>query len=149
MSRYLKLIGKIFKYSFLSIIAILITGAGIFFYRQAQVFDETLIIEAYFMQYACGDENDDSKIKKISNPEFQYLVGTEIDPQSVNDPNYNLKDYIELLNEDWGDTSIIPTKQFLMKGRLGKYPHFGCDGTRKFIFEEISKLDGSHKIHYY
>ena len=145
----LKIIGRIIGYAFLLILFLIVIGVGVFYYRRAQVFDEILVVEAYFMQYACGDENDDSKIEKINNPKYQYLIGTEIDPQSVNNSRYNLKDYIESLNEDWGDTNVVPTKSFLMKGKLGKYPGFGCDGTRKFVIEEISKLDGSHKVSYH
>lgn len=146
--KVLKLIGKLVGYSLLAVVLLVIIGTAVFFYRRSQVFDETLVIEADYMQYACGEDNDDSKIAAIDNKDFAYLIGTEVDPQTSNDANYNLFDYIDKLHEDWSNPDVIPTKSFRMKGKLGKYPSFGCDGTRKFIIEEISKVDGSYKVTY-
>ncbi len=41
--------------------------------------DEITIV-AFYMQYACGDDNIDMKVKSADNPNFKFLIDKDIAP---------------------------------------------------------------------
>jgi len=104
--------------------------------------DDLITIEATFMQYACGDENDDMQISKVDNKKYKSLIGKDIDPQVTSVPDtYELKNYFyKNRTSDFG-------LEFRLKGRLSKYCYFSCDDTTpEFRVEEIEMMDGTNKM---
>lgn len=102
--------------------------------------EEVITVEAIFMQYACGDENDDMQVQKVDLAKYQFLVGKNVDPQVGLIPDtYELKDYMYANRSDSGFV-------FKVKGRLAK-THSGCDvETLKFWAEEIETIEGKNKM---
>ena len=114
---------------------------GFFYFTRNLKSDEVIIIDAYFMQYACGDENDDMQVKNVDSKEYEFLIGRDIDPQITTfSSGYELKDYF------WKNRTAEFGLLFRVKGRLSKYRDFGSDSsTPKFWVEEIEKMDGTNK----
>lgn len=130
---------------FIAIASLLVLTAGYFivsFLIKNSKADDVLVIEATYMQYACGDENDDMNVEKVDKGKYGFLVGRDIDPQvHLMADTYELKDYF------YHNKTKMYGFTFRLKGRLSKYDYFGCDElTPKFWVEEIERLDGSNKI---
>lgn len=127
------------------IFAIVLFGVGywgFYSWKHKTSLGDPITIEASFMQYACGDDNDDAKVKKVSDPRYNLLLGKDINPEDENnvDP-FDFKDY-------FFDNR---TDQFYMtyrlKGRLEINSKSGCDNyTPRFYVEEIERLDGTHRV---
>src|SRR5688500_16962107 len=93
----MRIIKKILKYSGLGRLLLTVSGVGYFGFRywtRNMQSDERITIEETFMQYACGDENDDMQISKVDNKKYKFLIGKDVDPQITLVPDtYELKDY--------------------------------------------------------
>ncbi|AZA93367.1 Uncharacterised protein [Chryseobacterium nakagawai] len=103
---------------------------------------ELITIEATFMQYACGDENDDAKVKKVNDSRYNFLLGKDINPETENslDP-IDFKDYFY---DNRTDQYYMTYK---LKGRLEQDSRSGCsDSAPRFYVEEIERLDGTHRV---
>jgi len=140
----MSIIKKILKSTKLGLLTISILTVGYFgfFYLTRNLkSDDEITIEAYFMQYACGDENDDMQVKKVNSKQYEFLVGRDIDPQITTlSLGYELKDYF------YKNRTAEFGLMFRLKGRLSKYRDFGCDSsTPKFWVEAIEKMDGTNK----
>ncbi len=101
-----------------------------------------ITIEATFMQYACGDENDDAKVEKVSDTSYHFLLGKDINPETENsiDP-FDFKDYF------YDNRTDQYYMKYRLKGRLEINSKSGCDDfTPRFYVEEIERLDGTHQI---
>jgi len=97
-------------------------------------------LQATFMQYACGDEADDMRVKSVSDTSYAFLVGQDIDPY-LNAETANLKDYFN--NNKTGENGTT----FSLKGYLDPSPSFGCDDSApRFYVEEIARPDGKNKM---
>jgi hypothetical protein len=141
----MRIIKKILKYFGLGLLLLTTIGIGYFGFRywtRNMKSDDLITIEATFMQYACGDENDDIQINKVDNKEYKFLIGKDVDPQVTIVPDtYELKEYF--YKNRTGDFGL----EFRFKGRLSKYYYFGCDdSTPKFFVEEIEMMDGTNKM---
>src|SRR5262245_24765564 len=101
---------------------------------------DLIVIEARYMQYACGDWNDDMQVYTVSSKEYSFLVEKDIDPQagllSLSD---DLQHYFyENKENEFG-------MRYRLKGRLEKSSG-GCDRTApRFWVEEIERMDGSNR----
>ena|SRR5687768_4788726 len=140
----MKIVRKILKWikvGLLTITTLTVGYFGFFYLTRNLKSDEVIIIDAYFMQYACGDENDDMQVKNVDTKEYEFLIGRDIDPQITTfSSGYELKDYF------WKNRTAEFGLLFRVKGRLSKYRDFGCDSsTPKFWVEEIEKMDGTNK----
>jgi hypothetical protein len=140
----MRIIKKILKWTKLGLLTITILTMGYFgfFYLTRNLkSDEVITIDAYFMQYACGDDNDDMQVKKVNSKDYEFLIGRDIDPQITTlSLGYELKDYF------WANRTPEFGLLFRLKGRLSKYHDFGCDSSMpKFWVEEIEKMDGTNK----
>ncbi|MCS4302010.1 hypothetical protein [Chryseobacterium sp. BIGb0232] len=101
-----------------------------------------IIIEATFMQYACGDENDDAKVEKVSDSRYNFLLGKDINPETENnlDP-IDFKDYF------YDNRTDQYHMTYRLKGRLEQDSRSGCsDSAPRFYVEEIERLDGTHRV---
>ncbi len=134
----LKLFGKI-----ILILCIVIAAYYSFIYLTRNVkSEEVIVVEATFMQYMCGDENDDMKIQAVNPDTYKWLIGKDVDPQVFPlSKESELKGYFyEKRSESYGLT-------YRLTGRLSKYKAFGCDNnTPKFWVDEIDMIDGSKKM---
>jgi hypothetical protein len=141
----MRIVKKILKYFGLGLLLLTVIGVGYFGFRyltRNMKSDDLITIEATFMQYACGDENDDMQINKVDNKKYKSLIGKDVDPQVTLVPDtYELKDYF--YKNRTGDFGL----EFRLKGRLSKYCYFGCDDvTPKFWVEEIEMMDGANRM---
>lgn len=138
MKFFLKAI-KVIGYFFLAILLFIAGYFGFYYWKKNQKNDELIIIEATFMQYACGDWNDDMQVQKVNQIKYKFLLGKDIDPH-VDASQYNLKDYF------YDNRTEKHGMKYRLKGYLSKYPDFGCDDTApKFWVEEIEKLDKKNR----
>ena len=98
--------------------------------------DRPLIIVAQYIQYACGDWNDDMKVISVNDSSFNFLINKDIDPL--------FKDGEKELSE-WFYAN--KTEEFYMtyrlRGFISKSALSGCDNhAPKFWITEIERLDG-------
>lgn len=127
------------------IIIIMLLGAGYWGFdswKHKTSLGELITIEATFMQYACGDENDDAKVEKVSDPRYHLLLGKDINPETKKniDP-FDFKDYF------YDNRTDQYHQTYRLKGRLEKDSRSGCSNfTPKFYVEEIERLDGTHRV---
>lgn len=141
----MKILKGILKYVGLGLLLLIVIGAGYFGFRywtRNLKSDDLITVEATFMQYACGDENDDIQITKVDDGKYKYLVGKDVDPQVTLIPDtYELKEYF--YKNRTGEFGL----DFRLTGRLSKYCYFGCDySTPKFWVEEIEMMDGTNRM---
>ena len=136
----LKKIIKITALTLLSIVLLAATTYGIYRFIRNQRSGDLITIEAVYMQYACGDENDDMQVKQVSSKKYKFLTGRDIDPDTDN-PQFDFKEYF------YSNRTNKYGMQYRLKGYLSKYPDFGCDGEApKFWVEEIERIDRKNKI---
>lgn len=136
----LKKIIKITAIAFLSIVLLAGSTYGIYRFIRNQRSNDLITIEATYMQYACGDWNDDMQVEKVSAKKYKFLIGRDIDPDEVGH-RFDFKDYFYKNRTDkYG-------MQYRLKGYLSKYPDFGCEGEApKFWVVEIERIDRKNKI---
>lgn len=101
-------------------------------------YSELITIEAHYMQYACGEGNDDMQVEKVNSEAFHSLIGKDIDPHVFAVKN-TLQDYFyENKTEKFHFT-------FRLTGYISKDALSGCDeGAPKFYVKKIERLDGSN-----
>lgn len=115
---------------------------GFYSWKHKTSLGELITIEATFMQYACGDENDDAKVKKVNDPRYHLLIGKDINPETKN--NVDLFDFKDYFYDNRTDQYHMT---YRLKGRLETNSKSGCDDfTPKFYVEEIERLNGTHHV---
>lgn len=115
---------------------------GFLYFGKTLKSSDAIVVEATFMQYACGDEVDDMQVQKVNNNKYTFLIGRDIDPQVIKESkDSEFKDYFyQHQSDQFGMT-------FRLRGRLNKFSLFGCsNSSRLFWVEEIEMLDGSNKM---
>ena len=104
--------------------------------NQQRLNEKPVTIEATFMQYACGDWNDDMRVDSISDTTFNFLIGNDIDPEMCNG---------EKLISGWlfdNKTSEFGYR-YRLTGYISKSAQSGCENcTPKFWIEHIEMLNG-------
>jgi len=95
-----------------------------------------IVVEAYFMQYACGPWNDDLKVLTVNDTSYRDMVDRDIDPEFV-DGTEELRDlFLEHGSPETGMT-------FRLTGRVSEKSNAGCDdASRKFLASKIEKPHG-------
>lgn len=139
--RILKLVGL----SILTLLLIGVMSTGVFIqyrnWKRNQRGAHLIQIEATFMQYACGDNNDDMKVKSVSDSTFNFIVGEDIDPELEDKSSFELKDYF------YSHRSNIHGMTYRLSGNLGENPEFGCDWQAPiFWVSSIETIDGQERI---
>ena len=79
----MRIFSKILKYfgrGLLLLTLIAISYFGFRYWTRNMKSDDLIAVEAHFMQYACGDENDDIQITKVDNEKYKFLIGKDVDP---------------------------------------------------------------------
>ncbi len=114
---------------------------GFYSWKHKTSLGDLITIEATFMQYACGDENDDAKVKKVDDPRYHLLIGRDINPETNGLDPFDFKDYF------YDNRTDQYYMTYRLKGRLEINSKSGCDDfTPKFYVEEIERLDGTHRV---
>ena len=97
-------------------------------------------VSAYYMQYACGDWNDDMQIRKIDNKSLYQLVGKDIDPIFENGED-ELSDLFHLNKSD--EFGL----EYKLTGIIDTTKHNGCDNNAmEFVITRIEKINGDDFI---
>lgn len=95
-----------------------------------------ITIEAVFMQYACGDWNDDMKVNKVNDTSFNFLIGKDIDPLFINGEN-------EISGWLYDNKTDKYGMEYRLIGYISKTAKDGCENkTPKFWITHIEKLNG-------
>lgn len=126
------------------IIAIVLLGVGYWGFDRWQhkiSLGDFITIEATFMQYACGDDNDDVKVEKVSDSRYHFLLGKDVNPETE-----DVFQTLELKNYFYDNRTDQYNQTYRLKGRLEKGSKSGCDSAPKFYVEEIERLDGTHRL---
>lgn len=132
---------KITAFTILTVALLAIITYGIYNYIRNQASKDLLTIEATFMQYACGDDNDDMQVQQVNSKKYNFLTGHDIDPDS-DSHQFDFKQYF------YSNKTNKYGMQYRLKGYLSKYPGFGCDNEApKFWVVEIERMDGKHSVH--
>ena len=98
--------------------------------------ENPITIEARFMQYACGDWNDDMNIQSVNDSTYNFIIGKDIDPEFLNGENEIRGWLYDNKTKDFGMT-------YQLKGYISSCAESGCDnGAPKFWIAEIKKLNG-------
>ncbi len=97
--------------------------------------ENPITIEAHFMQYACGDWNDDMNIISVTDTAFNFLVGKDIDPLFLRGEHEISGWLLDNKSEEYG-------MNYRLTGYIGNCPEFGCDGVPKFWITSIKKMNG-------
>lgn len=127
------------------LITIVLLGVGYWGFnswRHKTSLGEFITIEATFMQYACGDDNDDARVEKVSDSRYNFLLGKDINPETEDTfQTLDLKDYF------YDNRTDQYHMTYRLKGRLEKNSKSGCDNyTPRFYVEEIERMDGTHRM---
>lgn len=91
MKIFLKVL-KVTGYLFLIVLVLAGSYFGFYYWKKNQKDNDLITIEVTYMQYACGDWNDDMKVEKVNNKKYSFLIGRDIDPY-IHASEYDLKDY--------------------------------------------------------
>ncbi|WP_299126035.1 hypothetical protein [uncultured Tenacibaculum sp.] len=98
--------------------------------------EKPITIEARFMQYACGDWNDDMNIQSVTDSSYNFILGKDIDPEFLNGENEIRGWLYDNKSEKFGMT-------YKLTGFISSCAESGCDnGAPKFWITEITKLNG-------
>lgn len=107
------------------------------FEEEGQLNKEPVTIEAFFMQYACGDENDDMKVHLVQDTLYNFLLEKDIDPLIFEGQS-------EIRNWLYENVDNTNGFTFRLTGYISKCAESGCGRTApKFWITHIEKLDGS------
>ena len=107
------------------------------FKQEGQLNAEPIKLEAYFMQYACGDWNDDMRIISVQDTTYSFLLEKDIDPLLF-------KGESEIRGWLYDNKTEEYRMKFHLEGYVSKCAKSGCEGkTPKFWITHIEKLDGS------
>lgn len=113
------------------------------FEKEGQINKEPITIEAYFMQYACGDWNDDMKVNLVQDTSYNFLLEKDIDPLIFNGQS-------EINGWFYNNKTEAFRMNFRLSGYISECAKSGCDGTApKFWITHIEKLDGSEFVREY
>jgi hypothetical protein len=138
--RTLSKIFKITAFTLLTIAVLVIIAYGTYQYIRDLRSKDLITIKATFMQYACGDDNDDMQVQQVSSKKYKFLVGRDIDP----DADIHQFDFKEYFYSNKTDKYGM---QYCLKGYLSEYPNFGCDNKApKFWVEEMERIDGRNNV---
>ena len=98
-----------------------------------------LVIEAHYMQYACGDWVDDMRVTKTSDTTHNWLIGRDIDPVFY----MGASDVGDMFYSD-DTTDRIYNNDIRLTGYMSISTSSGCDNTSpRFWITHVEKLDGS------
>jgi hypothetical protein len=101
---------------------------------------DLVTINAYYMQYACGDSYDDMKVSKVSLAKYKSYIDRDIDPEP-NTGNYDLAQYF------YDNRTNKYGMEYRLKGYFSRFPSFGCDGRApKFWVVSIERMDGKKRV---
>lgn len=107
------------------------------FKEEGQLNAKPITLEAYFMQYACGSDNDDMKINLVEDTSYNFLLEKDIDPLLFEGSS-------EINNWFYHNKTEEYHMSFRLKGYVSKCAKSGCEGTvPKFWITDIEKIDGS------
>lgn len=108
----------------------------IFFSCETYICDETIQIEAKFMQYACGKDSDEIQILKINHDSLQHLVGRDIDPLIRKKMRDMSPSFYKNRTEEFGMT-------YRLWGFFDQHNVFGCSNENpRFLVSKIERLNG-------
>ena len=127
-----------------SLITILLLGVGYWGWngwKKKTSLGIPITIEATFMMYACGDDNDDMKVEKVSDPHYSFLLRKDINPETE-----DIFQTMELKNYFYDNRTNQYGTTYRLKGRLEKDLKSGCDSVPRFYVKEIERLDGTHRL---
>lgn len=94
-------------------------------------------IEANYMQYACGDWNDDMQVQQVSDPHYKFMVGHDIDPMFRFGEAVLGQWFYDNRTNDYG-------MEYRLTGHFSKDAANGCEyGAPRFYIETIERMDGS------
>ena len=62
---------------------------------------ETIIIKAYYMQYACGDDNIDMNVISVENRNYNFVLKKDISPKTNFLSQHRLIDFIDTKTLKW------------------------------------------------
>lgn len=97
--------------------------------------EKPITVEARFMQYACGDWNDDMKVQKASDSTYRFLVGKDIDPEFLNGES-------EISGWLYDNKTVEFGMTYKLTGFISSCAESGYDmGAPKFLITEISKMN--------
>jgi len=95
-----------------------------------------ITIEAIYMQYACGLDNDDMMVNLVRDTAFNFLVGKDIDPLFLDGKEVVNDFFHENKTEKFG-------MEYRMKGFISSCALNGCDkGSPKFWITNIERMNG-------
>ncbi len=98
--------------------------------------ENPITIDAHFMQYACGDGNDDMSILKVSDTTYNFILGKDIDPEFLDGESEIRGWFYDNETNEFGMT-------YRMTGFISECAESGCDNrTPKFWITEIKKMNG-------
>jgi len=99
-----------------------------------------MTIEARYMQYACGDWNDDMQILKVTDTTYNFLLGKDVDTEFLNGESEISEWFFNNETKEFG-------MSFQIKGYISTCAISGCeDKAPKFWITDIKKLNGE-KFH--
>ncbi|WP_139166065.1 hypothetical protein [Chryseobacterium jejuense] len=129
------------------VIAIVLLGVGYWGFhswKHKTSLGELMTIEASYMMYACGDDNDDIKVEKVINPKYSFLLGKDINPETLVPEAFQT---LELKNYFYDNRTDQYNLTYRLKGRLEQNSKSGCSNSApRFYVEEIERLDGTHRV---
>ena len=95
-----------------------------------------ITIEAIYMQYACGLDNDDMMVNSVRDTTYEFLVGKDIDPLFL-DGKKELSDFF------YDNTTKEFGMEYRMKGFISNCALNGCDKeSPKFWITNIERMNG-------
>lgn len=109
---------------------------GVYFFKSQSTTNVT--IEAYYMQYACGDDNIDMKVDKVDHADFQGLIDRDIAPFAGYFQQSDLVDFVNgsTLRYQTGKEEYL--QNFTIVGRIrSDKANAGCDNAVTIFVDKI------------
>lgn len=128
------------------VLTALILIGGLFYtgfhqWRIKRQYSDRITIKATYMQYACGECSIDMKVKAVSNPNYNFIIGHDVFPKPAIKNSGMLCDYVSDACYRYSSRSGYAGCTFELTGFLHKSAHgmplFDCTETPFFTVEKI------------
>lgn len=117
---------------------VVLTGIVLFGLIKKGTKDEITIV-AFYMQYACGDDNIDMKVKSVNNSNYQFAIDKDIAPVTNFLTQGTLIDFVKDKTLMWQQGQAGEyLETFILVGHLkDSKDHTDCASAMEFVVDRI------------
>ena len=105
-------------------------------------------IKAYYMRYACGDDNIDMKVQWVNDTTYNYLIETDVAPETKAFNQNKLIDWVDSKTSAYLQGKEKYLNNFTLVGRVVNSSG-GCDGSATCFRVDSIKYNSEDQFTYF